>query len=112
MRRQEGVGAALRVLSVDVWEVFGSERGSEVQRARLSQQIFPAVSRHRRVEQMWRPVSSHAREVILPKSDCQALAPNLRPLRPNSNLVQPRSKPKLVPRGLGMTLKSCLIGNS
>ena len=39
---------------------------------------------------------------------CQALAPNLIPQTPwhNPNPIQPSSKPKLVPRGLGLTLKS------
>ena len=29
------------------------------------------------------------------------------PPKPNANPVQPNSKPELVPRGLGLTLKSC-----
>ena len=62
---QEGVGAALWLLSVDVREVFCCVRGREVQGARLPQQILPAVSGHWRVKQMRRPVGSHAGNMIL-----------------------------------------------
>ena len=39
---------------------------------------------------------------------CQALVPLVpKPPRPNTNPVQPSSKPKLTQRGLGLTLKFC-----
>ena len=48
--------------------MFGCEGGGEVEGARLSQQIFPAFSGHRRVEQERRAVGSNARNMILSKN--------------------------------------------
>ena len=48
--------------------MFGRVGGREVEGARLSQQIFPAFSGHRRVEQERRAVGSNARNMILSKN--------------------------------------------
>ena len=60
--------AGSSLISVDVREVFGRVGGREVEGARLSQQIFPAFSGHRRVEQERRAVGSNARNMILSKN--------------------------------------------
>ena len=65
---QQGVGAALGILSVDVREVIGRVGGGKVERARLPQQIFPAISGLRGVEQERRAVGGNARNMILSKN--------------------------------------------